>query len=295
MWFGRDCGMTSDPKIQAVGDEHGAAGVLAVEELLAMAKLAEDGGAVQARYATLARRAFTTPKVARAAVLIAAAEGFLTIDHEDGRQVAARIAAYARWQVTDPGAAERQRRRRNGGPSQASTSRESHASVTPESRECHDSGRDCHGDVTPLQLTQRQKVGANAPTSVVSEVIERSNDRQDVEALCQRLADRIEANGSRRPTVTARWRDACRLLLDRDERTVEQIERVVDWCQADEFWRSNVLSMPKLRDQFDRLTLKAKASDAGAAMRNGATARDRAGQDMQALYAKAQQLKAVGQ
>lgn len=83
-------------------------------------------------------------------------------------------------------------------------------------------------------------------------------ERADVEGLCRHLADRIEANGSKRPVITAKWRDAARLLLDRDARTVEQVTRAIDWCQDDDFWRANVLSMPKLREQYDRLRLAAQ-------------------------------------
>ena len=46
-------------------------------------------------------------------------------------------------------------------------------------------------------------------------------------------------------------------MIDTDKRTVDQIMRCIDWCQADEFWRSNILSMPKLRKQFDQLRLSA--------------------------------------
>lgn len=82
--------------------------------------------------------------------------------------------------------------------------------------------------------------------------------RDDVEQLCTHLADRIEGNGSKRPTVTKRWRTACRLLLDRDGRTEEQVRKAIDWCQDDEFWRTNVLSMPKLREKYDQLRLAAQ-------------------------------------
>jgi hypothetical protein len=81
--------------------------------------------------------------------------------------------------------------------------------------------------------------------------------RPDVGRICAHLADRIEANGSKRPTVTARWRTEARLLLDRDGRTVDQVLRAIDWCQNDPFWRSNVLSMPKLRERYDQLRLAA--------------------------------------
>lgn len=86
-------------------------------------------------------------------------------------------------------------------------------------------------------------------------------DRLDVEQVCRHLADRIEANGSKRPTITKTWRDAARRLIDRDGRSVEQIIRAIDWCQDDDFWRSNILSMPKLREKYDQLRL--------AAQRNG--------------------------
>lgn len=87
-------------------------------------------------------------------------------------------------------------------------------------------------------------------------------ERPDVEQVCRHLADRIEENGSKRPTVTKAWREAARRLIDRDGRTVEQILRAIDWCQADDFWRANILSMPKLREQYDRLRLAAQRSRA---------------------------------
>lgn len=87
--------------------------------------------------------------------------------------------------------------------------------------------------------------------------------RADVEALCIRLADRIEDNGSKRPQVTKAWRDSCRLLIDRDGKTAEQVAKAIDWSQADEFWRANVLSMPTLRRQYDRLRLAAQRSSQG--------------------------------
>jgi hypothetical protein len=46
-------------------------------------------------------------------------------------------------------------------------------------------------------------------------------------------------------------------MLDRDERTVAQVIKAIDWCQSDEFWRSNVMSMPTLREKYDQLRLQA--------------------------------------
>lgn len=77
--------------------------------------------------------------------------------------------------------------------------------------------------------------------------------RLDVESVCTLLADLIEANGSRRPSITDAWRTAARLLIDKDKIPVDNVRAAITWCQADEFWRGNVLSMPTLRKQYDRL------------------------------------------
>jgi hypothetical protein len=93
------------------------------------------------------------------------------------------------------------------------------------------------------------------PTPIASANAER---RDDVERICEHLADSIEANGANRPAITKGWRDSARLMLDRDERTEHEIHGAIDWCQADEFWRANILSLPKLREKFDQLRLQAQ-------------------------------------
>jgi hypothetical protein len=82
--------------------------------------------------------------------------------------------------------------------------------------------------------------------------------RPEVEELCELLAKRIEENGARTPSVTKAWHDSCRLLLDRDGFTVEQVRYLIEWSQRHHFWRSNILSMPTLRKQADRLKLQAR-------------------------------------
>jgi hypothetical protein len=81
--------------------------------------------------------------------------------------------------------------------------------------------------------------------------------RPDVEAICSRLADRIEGNGSKRPEITKTWRTQARLLIDSDGRTEDQALRAIDWCQGDDFWRTNILSMGKFREKYDQLRLAA--------------------------------------
>lgn len=74
---------------------------------------------------------------------------------------------------------------------------------------------------------------------------------------CGYLADWIERNGSKRPTVTKAWLQAADRLKRLDGRTHAQVMTCIEWCQQDEFWRSNVLSMPKLREKYDQLRLSA--------------------------------------
>lgn len=45
-----------------------------------------------------------------------------------------------------------------------------------------------------------------------------------------------------------------------DGRTYKQIEYMIRWTQADSFWSSNILSTSKLREKFNDLIPKLKAS-----------------------------------
>jgi len=52
------------------------------------------------------------------------------------------------------------------------------------------------------------------------------------------------------------WAEHIGFMLRVDKRDSEEIEGVIRWCQADEFWGNNILSTVKLREQFDQLALK---------------------------------------
>ena len=54
------------------------------------------------------------------------------------------------------------------------------------------------------------------------------------------------------------WTNDVHLMKERDNRTLEEIKAMIIWTQADSFWRANILSMGKLRKQFDQLSLKQK-------------------------------------
>lgn len=52
------------------------------------------------------------------------------------------------------------------------------------------------------------------------------------------------------------WAKHVDLMLRLDKRSLEEIEKVITWCQADSFWQNNILSTEKLRKQYDQLCLK---------------------------------------
>jgi len=56
-----------------------------------------------------------------------------------------------------------------------------------------------------------------------------------------------------------KWAKHTALMIYRDKREPSEIEGVINWCQADEFWQNNILSTEKLREQFDQLSMKMDA------------------------------------
>lgn len=112
VWFARDTGFTSDPRVQVLGDEHGPGGPLVVEEMLALAKLRNNGGSLSISYASLARRSFVAPSRAKRVVQHAADLELIEIVEQTAKDFTARFPRWTRWQVKDPTGAERKARQR---------------------------------------------------------------------------------------------------------------------------------------------------------------------------------------
>ena len=52
------------------------------------------------------------------------------------------------------------------------------------------------------------------------------------------------------------WSKEFDYILRIDKKNIEEVERVIKWCQHDSFWKSNILSPKKLREKYDQLYLK---------------------------------------
>jgi hypothetical protein len=115
--------------------------------------------------------------------------------------------------------------------------------------------------VVPVKGEEELRSSSLSEISKISDDrrLDRPGSREDVERCCQRLADLVEQQQGVRPTIGVQWRRATRLMLDKDRRTEQQVCAAIDWCQDDEFWRVNVLSMPTLRKQYIRLQAAAHA------------------------------------
>lgn len=158
-----------------------------------------------------------------------------------------RVREFEEWNPPpkkDTTAAERQAKRR----AKLAAERD----VTDESRR---DDRDCHGKVTPTEVEEKELPSGSSS----SELAKASPDQL---RLCRLLADLIRQHDSKfksNPESTSWLRPMRLLLADRDSDAGE-IERVIRWAQADEFWQTNILCPAKLRKQFTQLTIKMKAA-----------------------------------
>jgi len=79
--------------------------------------------------------------------------------------------------------------------------------------------------------------------------------------LASKLKELILKNNqnARVPTDLSRWAEEAERLLRIDQRPVAEAAGLLEWCQKNIFWRSNILSMEKFRMQYDRLFLAKKS------------------------------------
>jgi phage replication O-like protein O len=75
--------------------------------------------------------------------------------------------------------------------------------------------------------------------------------------LSLELFNRIRGNNPKfKEPMLQTWCKNIELMLRIDKRTPEDIRQVIEFAQADRFWKSNVLSTTSLREQFDRLYMQ---------------------------------------
>jgi hypothetical protein len=83
----------------------------------------------------------------------------------------------------------------------------------------------------------------------------------EVEALTQTLAEKVSENTRRPVNVTDAWRTSIDRIIRLDGYTADEVDKVIRWATADEFWRANILSADKLRKRLPQLRLQMERGD----------------------------------
>lgn len=129
--------------------------------------------------------------------------------------------------------------------------------VTACIQAAHNEGTDCS---TLLNFTLPNLTLPNGESP--EEFFEAQNFTEEDMKLAQLLADLIKRNN---PDWQLRgkietWAEHIEKLRRIDKRTSQQIEFMIRWTQDDDFWQQNILSTAKLRQKFNDLIPKVKAS-----------------------------------
>jgi len=106
---------------------------------------------------------------------------------------------------------------------------------------------------TKLKETKVKEKKEKTPSSKPKKVF----DINSVEYRCSKyLFKKIRENNpeTKEPNLQI-WARHIDLMLRLDKRGIRNIKKVIDWCQADDFWHINILSTQKLRERYDQLTV----------------------------------------
>lgn len=77
--------------------------------------------------------------------------------------------------------------------------------------------------------------------------------------LAKFLENNITENNPKFPQSESqrqRWAKDFDLMIRRDKIDADDIAEVIEWCQRDNFWRSNILSGKKLREKYQQLKMR---------------------------------------
>ena len=86
-----------------------------------------------------------------------------------------------------------------------------------------------------------------------SRVLPEGANRTDIQEILDYLDAALKEAEIPLPSRTKTNLTAARLLLDKDGHTVDQVKAAIDFTFQDEFWRTNIRSMSKLREKWVQL------------------------------------------
>jgi hypothetical protein len=111
------------------------------------------------------------------------------------------------------------------------------------------------GDTTDDTTERQQKVQEQEckKKKNIKTFLSNSDEIRLSELLLEKLLSRNP--NYKRPNIQIWAKDVDRMIRI-EHRSPEEIQAVIEWCQSDLFWQNNILSVAKLRSQFDQLQLK---------------------------------------
>ena len=118
---------------------------------------------------------------------------------------------------------------------------------------------------TELPAPETQQNGESGPgnpqTKLKKTKVKKSKKNYSSDSIEIRLAEKLHNlilkndHKARSPDIQ-NWAHEIDLMIRVDKRDPDEIERVIDFCQSDPFWKSNILSTSKLREKFTQLKIK---------------------------------------
>lgn len=151
-------------------------------------------------------------------------------------------------------------------------------------------------DSPTAETTFPDNAGSHSSIDVINVTTRTSSEAETsgqrfARPLCLVLIAELDANDVKHSIdVPQKWLAEARLLVDRDERDPHEAKALLEWACRDSFWRSNILSMPTFRKQYDKLRLSRERDGSAKA----STVQH--GRDVDAILRDREQrhLKAVG-
>jgi hypothetical protein len=132
--------------------------------------------------------------------------------------------------------------------------------------------------------TKNSSTKSSVKTSATKRAKKPEPQRDDVDRVCNFLAEWRVKLGCPRPSITEKWRTEARLMIDKDGRSLETIKEITSWSQRNSFWRSNIQSVPTLREKFDTLRLQKEGEDNPTSNGGGYTSSGSGRHNQQSTY-----------
>lgn len=112
----------------------------------------------------------------------------------------------------------------------------------------------------PISNDSPANADAQNVVSIVSDAIETKVPDESVVYLTGLLIQRMQENNPKAkvPNQLSKWHLEMERIIRLDQYSVQDIRDVIEWCQRDAFWKSNILSPGKLREKMPTMVLQMK-------------------------------------